>query len=838
MISNIQIFFQVNGNPFQQGLLVAFFAPLATPTNSIASVANIYNYHHVRIQPNESATHCLNISTQWYRSVLNTFAGGLGEDNLGYVGLYVVVPFTSVNTGQADITISSRFAGTGFSIPRPLPTGLFKKRDMFHVNKLERLKRDLDELDIHDEYTAEGAASSKTTTNVTYNIGDVVGNVPIGTEIGSTATSTAEGSLEADVSGLPLDKPPIASGTVPMHGIMPCNSKNAMMEPVVAMQHHPQMMHREPLSVCNARESSIDHLCGLPTIIYIVDWAKTQANDTQILNFPLNSVFRDLTSAQLQAGFEVGTPIAVLNFAQFWRADVEITIEAIKTPFHSGRLVATLAYGAPTLVPAQKNVYYNKILNFSHDNSIEKYLVKYNAPFEYLRTYSGLTLLNPILDTTMARLMITVHTQLAAPDTVNPTIQLIVSIKMANVNIYEANSVNPITTSLTAPAIRVNLAPAVVTPTGSSSVSDSGSVASTQPTTVSSTQKSNLGLQGPILDGRLIGAPHPDYAGWKWGARKDGRGGWLQEALTEDDYDDYTAESGDGSPVEGEETEIVEGAMAQESTAAETVEAHNPPCRLDIGRKFEYNIRYLEEYLRRYNPVSFIERDNVFQNGLTTASYRQNVIDLNLAYGNIMTSLFRFWSGHIGYRGFVKSESIPMARLFTVSIESDGSENLFFYPPPLPSNNPDSSNVYSRGYSNTVATSTTNFAAFYGQSSAGWLSGREMSFTPTEFLTPYSNNFWYLNVSIPFNSQYNGIPPLTTESTNPISTTREIPLVQQKLVINRDADNNQKYAQFTRAVGDDFKLQVYCPIRLWYRPVDAPAAFRAYVGNFRIENPA
>jgi hypothetical protein len=822
MVTHLQIFFQVNGNPFQQGLAVAYFAPLATMSNSVPSLYNIYNYHHVRIQPNESATHCLNISTQWFRSVLNTFSGGLGGDSLGYVGIYIVVPFVSVNPGQAVITVSSRFGGTGFSIPRPLPSADFIKRDKFAVARFTRLAQ---KLGVRPEsitnYVAEGAAGSKTTTTTVYNIGDVVGSIPIQTEIGSSATASAEGSADVKAS-LPLDKPPLASGTIPTFSVLPCNSKNVGVEPVIAMQHHPAMMHREPMKVSNNHESSIEHLCGLPTILYSIPWSTARAANYELLNFPLNSIFRDLTSTQMFDGFEVGTPLAVLNMAMFWRADVEVTIEAIKTPFHSGRLVATLAYGAPSLTPAEKNVYYNKILNFSHDNAVEKYMIKFNAATEFLRTYCGPLALNPEQDQSMGRFMLTVHTQLAAPTTVSPDITLLVSVRLTNVHIYEANSVMPI-----------NVEDGIGTYTVEDPVIPLESVSRTETPTrpVSNPRVNNNQHSRPNTNKPTEPKKHPPPPpGQKHGVWDGKR--WHTSKLV-DDYDgDYVAES-DGLPIPGEESEVVNPPIAEETTASEAPEMQNPTCGLDTGRKFEYSIHYMEEFIRRYQifPVQeFADKIINQKENVPLVTFQSSVIHVPITIGNAVTSLFRMWSGHLNIRGMLKSYSIPTARLYSLSFDTQ-SPNDNIFATPLPSDS------CVKNYATAVVGNSTKYIRdSYGDASfpntiyrnGMWNS----SMAPTEYLTPVANDYWWLNVSVPFNTHFNGLFPY--QSTNQLAT--GISSLQQYIHVNRQVDDKIAYCSFSRAAGDDFKLQVYCPRRLWWRPLNLNGAStvngRMYVGNF------
>nr|QZZ63319.1 hypothetical protein [Nelson Picorna-like virus 2] len=753
---NVEVLFQVNGNPFQQGQLTAFVAPLAAKVE-VPNIQTIYNYTHVKISPNESATHSLSIPNRFYRSVLNTFAGGQREDNLGYFGLFVTNPLREVNLGVVTITISTRFAGTTFSIPRPLPDiaasrndFLVKKEATELVKKLldgdlltevldvinsydmenlhleeERLKREAQKLPLR----GEGASMSTTKNEVTYHIHDVVGNVPSQNNIKGESTSSAEGSLSLP---LPLDKPPLASGSIPMHQIFPSNSKNCGIEPTMAMQFHPMMMHREPSAFSSPEETSIRNLLAKPSIIAQLNWNTDQAPDTVLLDIPLNSIFRDPTTTELVNGFPVGVNIAVLNCFMFWRGNVRFEIQAIKTVQHSGRLMATIAYGAPSVAASEKAAYKNQLLNYSKDNSVESVDVIYNASQEFLRTYAGTNVTNPVQDFSMGRFMITVQTQLQAPETVFSTIQMNVSVAILESVTYEMNTIIPITSTLTTP------------------------------TTVS-----QVNITIPPLG--------------------------------TDDF--LRGEGGDGDVIPGSETMLLEEAEPVETTMTETKMMSLIPCQLDVGRKFENTTVYVEEVLRRFSPFRVENRYRAFMDGDPARPY--NVSEILVNHNSALSSYFRMWSGHQNYRFYVESEGF--VKIDLVGLQDQRIPGQIVVPVPENTGRGSGVGMQFQGF-------PTQGNLRYGTGFSYTGTFQLNSHLPFEIGMPYTRGTQFFNVSVPFNTLLNALPVLNNSTAN-----INIPTQHSILRIWTREINPIIHAYV--AAGDDFKLQVFCPRQVLYRPV-------------------
>ncbi|APQ44491.1 polyprotein [Basavirus sp.] len=843
-VPSMEVLFQINATQFQQGLIVAFFAPLAHPTDTVnlPNKATIYNYTHVRIQPNESATHVINIPMQYFRNVLNTFSGGIGEDSLGYVGLSVVVPLVTALETETSITVSTRFNSTKFTIPRPVPnTYILKDRLRFS----EKYRKDILALvkpkegkTTECEFVAQGAAQSTSNTNVTYNIENVAGSVPVENNIGTTQSTSAEGQLDLEI---PLDNPPLASGTVPMFQLLPSNSKNATLDPVMAMQHHPTMMHREPIAISDHSETSIQTLCGKQNIRSIHQWSVTQDPGTQLVQFPLNSLLMDrneIYNSNSGLGPELGVSLATLNMFKFFRCDFEFTFEVIKTPFHSGRLSVSMGYGTPELEPPERNVYYNKILNYSKENSVEKWLVQYNVGTEYIRTWDG-SYIHENQDYNLGRLMVCVHNRLLAPaDTVSQSVSLIVSFRLLNVCVYEMNPVPFL--SNTEGYELTNTTP--VNPTQRARTkpdynSTTSTPMSTTTTTAKPTYKKNL------LNELTLLLPNKALKASQGSSRKPIPGHpylseingfmykWNGTHYTVPTEEDYLIAQG-GEPIANEETEIVSDTKATPATAEETPVPRPMPCRLQLGRKFEYNVKFIEEIYRRYTPM----RINNFWTSVAPSYVNPDSDAGNMNYkfsgripvhlDSVFTYYFKMWSGHINYHIRMHNHGVVYSRLVNVPNDYEASQNVMFGPPP---------GIFSRQWYSYLTPNQSSSQAIRVRST----DLLEVSFVPTEMATPIGGNESFLSLSIPFNSHYLGLPTPDSRTGN---AKEQYKLNSYhsflEIIASRSVQDSEIF--FFRSAGDDFKLQIFCPRRFYYRPVAGTynANARAYIdGNVFPYNP-
>ena len=224
---DVELTLQVTGTPFQQGLAVFYFYPLAN--GSTVDLENTPACHHLFLTPEMSTTSTMVIPFRYPRSYLNTYTKGASQESLGTATLRVFSPLQSIDQTSATITLYSSFPNASFTIPRPLQ--------------------------------AEGVGASRV-SNV-YNIDSLVGDMPVqnGTSI----------STSADVM-IPMDNPPICSGAIPQMPVFSGMSKCVGVEPTVSLQLNPKSMYRKPSYLFDAEELTIEYLCYRETMIRSKNW--------------------------------------------------------------------------------------------------------------------------------------------------------------------------------------------------------------------------------------------------------------------------------------------------------------------------------------------------------------------------------------------------------------------------------------------------------------------------------------------------------------------------------------------------------------------------------------
>jgi hypothetical protein len=281
-----------------------------------------------------------------------------------------------------------------------------------------------DALDGDHEMVGEGNTTS--TNSYNYSAHDVLGNMPIQTsakvkDIGGAKVKT---DVKAEV---PMDNPPLASGGVPAMLQFPGMAKSNGVQTTTSMQLHPAAMYRQPKQVFQ-NETSVEFLTGRKCYHTTFNWSETQVEGSALVTVPLDSVFGRYGVSNCPVN------MAVINQFMFWRADIEIELHAVRTQYHSGRLMVTVGYGAPRLSSAVRNVFYNQIADFNQDVSKFKFTIPYNAATEYLDTYSG-GCVNPVQDKSMGFMGIYVQNRLKRTSVVVDNVDVLMFFRYKNVRV-------------------------------------------------------------------------------------------------------------------------------------------------------------------------------------------------------------------------------------------------------------------------------------------------------------------------------------------------------------------------------------------------------------------
>lgn len=418
--------FQVNGQPFQQGLLCVYFMPLEVKDTSHE---NRTACQHFFLQPDTSTTYTMEIPFRFPRTVLNTYTfEGDSPESLGVVRVAV---FGKLKTGtNCTVTMYSSFKDSKFSIPRPISVAT-SAGTLYRPNgNLTRGFRPLVRHGVTSNLVGQGQAASSNTVNNTYNVGDVAGDMPIQN---STKPSghTMTNDVKADITA--MDNPPLAGGSIPVHSIYPSISKTVGVEPTTSMQLHPAAVDRQHRQAIDPGECSIEYLCKKKGLIARFDWSTSDLPDTEKAQINLNSFLTGEGNFMTDSHV---VPIFVLNQFIFWRADIVFEVMVVRTKFHSGRLRATMAYGAPSLDPQQQPNYYNHVLDFNGDNNRATFRIDYNAATQFLRTWEGPYVTNPVQDYSLGSIGFFVANQLRRPSgTVSDDVRVLIFAHFENVKV-------------------------------------------------------------------------------------------------------------------------------------------------------------------------------------------------------------------------------------------------------------------------------------------------------------------------------------------------------------------------------------------------------------------
>lgn len=351
----VEVKFIVNGTPVQQGLLLVNYFPLVAGNIPLSNITNGMMVDHLMLTPNNNTSQTIKIPFRYWRHMLNNQQGFTNATNacLGRLFLTVLSPLTTQTLPTtAQINVYSRFTSE-FYVPRPRTAN-------------------------GQGFVGQGGAPSKGS------IGEIAGRIP--------SQALARGiNAATGLSGLPLDNPPLASGTVPVFAQEPSMASGTGLAPTQSLQFHPEAMHREPFEMRYEDETRIESIMARRGYLsgYTFNVATTDNVGTEYLNIELNSVLGFTTPNNSNS---VPSSIALLNQFCRWRANIEIELFMAKTVFHSVRILAVAGYGVHgSLAALDYDSYPSQVVEFTGESQWASIVVPYNAQTEFLRTYDGPT---------------------------------------------------------------------------------------------------------------------------------------------------------------------------------------------------------------------------------------------------------------------------------------------------------------------------------------------------------------------------------------------------------------------------------------------------------------
>nr|ANA09091.1 polyprotein [Posavirus strain 9043] len=404
----VEVALQINGNPFQQGLLCAFFYPLS----SRGSELNILNWtqcQYIMLRPGNSSVVTMEIPFRYPRSYIQLSGSTLPGEDLGTFVVGVFSPLLTTAQDSVTVSVYSAFKGNEFRMPRPMS---WAKSGRAIIGG--------------EEWQAQG--NNMSTVNNTYDISNVAGSVG----------AQSDGHIGTVQASMPMDDPPLSGGSVPVHQTFSSMSKTVGLEPTVPLQLHPVAADRHHREFFDPEEQTISWIMDRPFVFKRFHWKYSDATGSKMLDVHFDSFMGHEHSISA----DVPASLAILNAFTYWHADIHFTVVAVKTPYQSGRLRFVMAYGAdheyiPALSYDNATCYFNETLDFSDNDTVE-FDVPYVAATEFLRTRDGVESAVPPLNFyySCGRLACYVVNPLKlVSSTVAQTIEVIMFAKLRNVQV-------------------------------------------------------------------------------------------------------------------------------------------------------------------------------------------------------------------------------------------------------------------------------------------------------------------------------------------------------------------------------------------------------------------
>lgn len=822
---NPKLRFQVNGTKFQQGLLAVYWVPLGDYEYELA---NIVGSQHILLQPDKNSTGTIEAKFLYYRSLMNTLA--TATESLGTFKAVVLSPLRAADATSVSVAMYSSFPRSKFRIPKPLAT-TGSKYYYAPVNgransKVVRARRHVLEIrhegevdETMTEMVAHGAGQSTTVNNTYTNVG---GAMPI-SDVTNTPTAhldqTQDISPEVSIP-MPLDNPPMASGGIPVQQQYTGMSTSFGVRPTVDLQLFPAAFNREQMQIFDPAETKIESILGKPALLRVMDIYTTDPAGKLLRKFQMNTRFG------LAEGTGIPLNVAFLNQFMFWRCDIEFTFAAVRTSFHSMRIQALVGYGAEDVEAESRNVSMSHIMNFSNEESVHTMTVDWNAQTEFLRTYEGDGVFDPVQNYSLGSMNLYLVNKLVAPETVSNSVQLLTFIRFKNPKVAVPRAISPFSFGDDTQYL----------PTLYHIKMDSFRPCTRSEETDFEALKTDIDMSGAPADG-IFKALGTAYFGYKteesggqyaltmlenliildgskfyWvtpksGVPGTGETGQCQIGVSGNDTKFFyvgpltsavkkgLAEKQRGarvelfknliahSSVEGEPEKLAEEPFhepASEVTDGTIDDRENIPCRLEVGSKFEFCVSDVHEIGRRY--VRFSPRvDPSDQEFLVFSEVREP--SHTTKYGNCAVSiysnlknLFAAWAGSVKFRVFQKigkSNTVMFAPFYNQDSVEPGV--------PVIDSFGDSTFFYGGKVLNTLGAVAGNF--------------------PREKIYPISDEMGFIDVSAPFQSHFNFCLTTKTQSIAPVSSgTMSLALI--------DMGND---LELYTAFGDDLRLGIFRP---------------------------
>lgn len=448
---DVEITIQINGSPTHCGMLCLFLVPLI---DVVPDVNTWPSMTHVMVNPNVNTTATVVLPFKYWKSLLDNQDSHYAINSIAWVKLGVYSPLVTKSLpSTCGVVVFSRFK-TRVYIPRQMAPAPNNTRPVYGFTAGTGAK--IGNIYAADTtFIAQGNISSTNVTN-TYSMGDVAGSVPNETtmEIGGQA---AEGKLT-----VPMDNPPIVGGGIPTVAQFPSMSRSNGPVPTTGMSLHPQEMSRQAMLTRDPLETNIAALCAREGRLLNFSWTTAQADGYVLQTIGMGTW---ISAMDGPTSFFASTPVPfnvwLLNEFKFARYDVVFKVTAVRTNFHSGRIIGSVYYGVTPPTNNSAASVYNTVMDFNGDNMVQEMRIPYNNTQEYVRANDNSAATSNYRP---GLVKFTVLNELrTASEIVPTTIDVIISVRFENVRVAVPN---PYSTMSIAPQSRMNFVAQAGTPRG------------------------------------------------------------------------------------------------------------------------------------------------------------------------------------------------------------------------------------------------------------------------------------------------------------------------------------------------------------------------------------
>jgi hypothetical protein len=513
--------------------------------------------------------------------------------------------------------------------------------------------------------------------------------------------ATQDISPDVDLSmPFPLDNPPLCSGAIPIEQSFPGMAASHGVRPTRDLQLKPAALSRQQMDFFNPAETKIETLLAKRCLLRKFKVSSAMPAGTELYKITLNS------RMGLAEGGNIPINVAVLNQFMFWKGSVEFEFVSVQTQYHSLRLQSMCAYGAAGVSFGSRNVSYTNTMKFASDEDGAKYvfndLLVYNQQTEFIRTYEGEDVVDPIQNYSLGTYAVYVANGLIAPPTVAPDVEILVFVRFRNMKVAvpRANSpfswddylnYEPTPTWLLRGAPPSPRVVRQILSIGTTQIVSSkagitfeGNSPPTGNYTIKNVQESGMEifLRDSLLEHELTLALNscdisinangtvtwrfsPNISSINWTPEDiassirfnaDFLVLIVQETfLSEMSFDAQGPEINSGTVT----AESIEDATTIPVTKTESETRRNQPCKLEIGEKFEFCVSDVHEIIRRYirmMPTDNIDLDQFVARSFTTGTTSSTIINIPVQPQTHWRSLFAAWAGGTKYRVFSTQE--------------------------------------------------------------------------------------------------------------------------------------------------------------------------------------